>query len=108
MQSRSLDNGDSGYYPPQAVNTVVEAGRGVRKLPVPVVRNNGVNNGPTPYEQMLLDTAHVGPATDPLGPQIRPTGPPQPQPPQSESAFYPPGPSTEPANAMVGPLPNWT
>ena len=42
--SRSLDE--------PKLETVVEAGRGVRKLPVPVVRNGTVNQ--TPYERIMM------------------------------------------------------
>ncbi len=86
MQSRSLEQDYNNHVNmplpnQQPMDTVVEAGRGVRKLPVPMVRtgtNGGMNgaavggapNGgagpggggmgaPTPFEQMLLENPNL-------------------------------------------------
>lgn len=61
--SRSLENNDYGPHN-QPVNTVLEAGRGVRKLPVPMVKSatNGVmsggggGGGGGQFEQMLFNS----------------------------------------------------
>ncbi len=94
LLSRSLDhqqNVGNGK-----LETVLEAGRGVRKLPVPVVRtgnNNGAAaNGPTPYERMLLEDHSLDAVTgNMVGMTMQPQQPPPPQPFQEDL-----------------PLPNWT
>ncbi len=109
LQTRSMDS-DYGAVPgpfqqqqqqpqrPMTLDTVVEAGRGVRKLPVPMVRTGTVNGGgsgllpatattvgnigaPTPFEQMLLNNSNIdlaaGGGLTPLQqppPQMLPTG----------------------------------
>lgn len=77
---------------------MLEAGRGVRKLPVPVVRSSNNGIGPTPYEQMLLNSvgqsqfdAQTG-ATLPLPPGAQST---LPLPPGAQSTLpMPPGPGS--------------
>ena len=62
--SRSLDNGE-----PPKLDTVLEAGRGVRKLPVPNVREASSVSGMAPnlgYDQMMLNGG-AGPAPQPNG-----------------------------------------
>ncbi len=72
---RSLEN-DPG--PPTAMNTVIDAVRGVRKLPVPVVKTGSSQNrlngmGPTPLEQTLFtDLPNQQQQQQPFGPQQQP------------------------------------
>ncbi len=76
----------------------MEAGRGVRKLPVPVVRSSNNGIGPTPYEQMLLNSvgqpqfdSQTG-ATLPMPPGAQST---LPMPPGAGSTLpMPPGPGS--------------
>ena len=78
FQSRSLDNS----HPHEKLDTVLEAGRGVRKLPVPVVRTGSNSllgnpmNAPTPYEQAMLGGGGGGGGQQPAvnGTSVTPGG----------------------------------